>query len=312
MFILVATALLGLFDDALDASSWNVTLSKPGVNAAFVAFVAGAEHCGNLCDEMMETWVQLGEKLEDHPNLLIGLVECDKQPSMPLCRRFSVRGLPHLMYFMPPDPLGEVYVQDRNKTEFVKFAKQLASTCYPSITDDDGCNKQFERLEEMGIEKVKEKYIEIRTHLNLAKDEFENIMMEMQRDVSQKDPTWDGETWEKGKGEAIQETREKLGDKAKYAQDVLRTVEERVGGEYRAMKAWLAPHGGAGEGVARTELDDLLDKEREEEKAKRKAEKKKRKKKGTGADGSKKPKMHVEVDVDGTVKVDGKKRMKVL
>ena len=252
MLPVVGTLVLALFDDALTFSTFESKLSKP--KAAFIKFYAPwrvsrgvnsgpcepalslqpspwLRRCSH-CQEMAANWDQLGEHFEDDKSLLIGSVDCDDNKA--LCSRFSITGFPTLLWFMPPDPLSEVYHDAYSAVNLTRFAMELHIA---TSNHADAVGAPYRRAAELGIDGARERFAEIRTHLRNTRLQFEQAVNMMQQEgISDQD-------------------KSNLADEAKEAQDALTLIQEKVGAEYRALKAYLAPHGGTplpeGEAAAR-------------------------------------------------------------
>ena len=220
------TALLARFDDALTASTFDKALGEPGVQVAFVKFFTPT--CSH-CREMAADWEELGEKLEDDTSTLIGSVDCDDASSKPVCNRFGINGLPALLYFMPPDARPEAYAGGRGLQALEEFVDALASApCYPGRRAS--CNATqaaaLEALESAGVEAARKRFAEIRAYSGATRGELEQAMMTLQDHATD------------------DAARDKAKEDLKFADDVLKMIEERTGAEYRQLKAFLAPHGG--------------------------------------------------------------------
>jgi thiol-disulfide isomerase/thioredoxin len=264
MFPAVLVASYGRYDDTMTSSTFDLELAKPGLKAAFIKFAA--PWCTH-CRDMEPYWVDLGEEHEDDTGLLIGSVDCTEVSSKPLCTRFNIQGLPTLFYFMPPDPAPEIYNGNQTMQALGDFMTMLQSgVCYPGARGD--CNatqlEALNLLEKAGVEHARAKFLEIRGHLMATRREMEETVAALQS------------------GHASPEDQEKLKEKAKFANDVLKTIEAKVGPEYMQLKAFLTAHGGAGtEGEAAGTSDAMSN---DAEAPKKKKAKKKRKSKGNTKD----------------------------
>ena len=260
MKFIVALALVGschaLVDDYLEAGTFDKTVFAPGVLAAFVKFYAPwCKHC----QEMAPEWSAIGDAHEEDPSLLIGSVDCADENNQGLCNRHKVTGYPTLLYFFPPDRLGEQFSLNgggETKVALRSFAMdELASRCYPSRREK--CTEEqlseLELLETMGVEKARALFVETRKHIYDTRMQMMTAMEQMRG----------------SKDDAVITRLEAV---AKEAQEVLSLIETQKGSEYRAIKAFLAPHGGAGEYEAKPGMPSQKKKKMKKKKAKAREE----------------------------------------
>ncbi len=180
---------------------------------------------------MASAWSDIGDEHEDDPSFVVGSVDCTDESSKPLCDKHGVTGLPSLKYFMPPDPVGELYEGDRTLEMMGAFAKQLANGCYASTLDRCAAaeRKDFEDVASRGVEKVRSTVTEMRGQLAEARAVLEEkgaALREMK------------EAWGKKKEKA------KAKEEAIAAQNTLKGLSSKLSPGLRVMKAVLAAHGG--------------------------------------------------------------------
>lgn len=243
MLQFIGTLTLALFHDALTVSSFDSMLSKPKV--AFVKFYA--PWCSH-CKEMAANWEELGEKYEDDESMLVASVDCIDESAKALCSRFGITGFPTLLYLMPPDQLAELYHGEYSKQNLTDFAHALQTATV-------GRSRVAERVAELGVEAARDRFAEIRSHLHSTRLQFEEaINMMEQQGISEAD-------------------KKSLQDSAMEAQSALRQIQQQVGDEYRALKAYLAPHGGTPLALADGEETTKRKKKKRKRKAKPSAKK---------------------------------------
>lgn len=139
------------------------------------------------CQKLEQPWSEVGEEHEDDPGLLIASVDCEDEESKPLCRKYGVTGYPTLQYFMPPDPVAEIFSGDRDAAGLTEFARHLsagsdppdgeqrASLCY--LRAREKCSEEgkanLDRMQAMGsdggVEWAREAYKELRANLTAAR-----------------------------------------------------------------------------------------------------------------------------------------------
>lgn len=73
---------------------------------------------------MKPSWEDLAKLYADHPNVVVGSVDCSKEDS--LCESHKVEGFPTLKYFGPNGAAPETYEGDRSPEDLTKFLSPKA------------------------------------------------------------------------------------------------------------------------------------------------------------------------------------------
>ena len=238
--------------EVLTASNWHKTVFEPRVTSALIGFWwgetrAGEPKCG-ACDTWSPHWMELGEKFEESPDILIASVDCNDADASALCTQHNVsmavqvdeagqeHRSPTFLSFMPPDPMGQKWGwEGQKRNDLFKFGEALLRTCYPAAREqcsDEG-KALLRELEEKGVAAVaKEVSSELRKG---AAMDWARLRESMDKaSEAGKDET------QKAAEKAAMAQQQMMMNIVKLDQAMSSTTSTRL----LAMRAYLASHGG--------------------------------------------------------------------
>lgn len=135
--------------------NWNEEVELGSHLIAFVEFsspwcIYSGTHS---CDDMTQAWIELGEEYKDHPDILIGEVDCSRWPGIDannysikgMCQYHNIREYPTVRSFNPAfGPHGRNYTGPASIEGLKKFVSENeASLCKldeTSLLPNDVCD----------------------------------------------------------------------------------------------------------------------------------------------------------------------------
>lgn len=77
---------------------------------------------------MKPTWEKVAQDFTAEPNVSIGLVDCEAEPSKDLAARYGVKSYPTIKFFPKGTTDGEAYSGGRSEVDLVTFLNEKAGT----------------------------------------------------------------------------------------------------------------------------------------------------------------------------------------